>query len=78
MALPSDMPPHHPGLMDPLDELISWATAKGVKMNGIRPERMPGRGVGIVATQQITVSFFNTATCSTTPDHQYRGYLLHT
>ena len=43
--------------MDLLDELISWATAKGVKMDGIKPESMPGRGVGIVATRQITVSF---------------------
>ena len=43
--------------MDPLDELISWAAAKGVKMDGIKPERMSGRGVGIVATRQITVSF---------------------
>ncbi|KAK7751080.1 hypothetical protein SLS62_006909 [Diatrype stigma] len=40
--------------MDPLEELITWATAKGVKLHGIKPARMPGRGVGIVATRQIT------------------------
>lgn len=44
--------------MDPLEELITWATAKGVKLNGIKPARMPGRGVGIVATRQVTVSPF--------------------
>ena len=42
--------------MDPLDELLIWAKEKGVKLDGIKPERMPGRGVGIVATRQIAVS----------------------
>lgn len=45
--------------MDPLDELITWAAAKGVKLNGIKPARMPGRGVGVVATRQIAVSFIS-------------------
>ncbi|RYO74165.1 hypothetical protein DL766_006534 [Monosporascus sp. MC13-8B] len=39
--------------MDPLEELLSWATTKGVEINCIKPARMPGRGVGIVATHQI-------------------------
>ncbi|KAI0162022.1 SET domain-containing protein [Xylariaceae sp. FL1272] len=39
--------------MDPLEELLGWATSHGVKLNGITPERIPGRGTGIVATRDI-------------------------
>ncbi|KAI1328632.1 SET domain-containing protein [Xylariaceae sp. FL0255] len=39
--------------MDPLDELIEWAASNGVRMNGIAPKRMPGRGIGMVATRDI-------------------------
>ncbi|KAI0803545.1 SET domain-containing protein [Xylaria sp. FL0064] len=41
---------------DPLLELVDWATCHGtkrVKLNGIAPERIPGCGVGVVATRDI-------------------------
>lgn len=41
--------------MDHLQELIDWATSHGVKMNGISPKRIPGRGIGVVATRAIQV-----------------------
>ncbi|GAP92947.2 putative set domain-containing protein [Rosellinia necatrix] len=39
--------------MDPLQELVDWATSRGVRLNGIKPERIPGRGIGVVATRDI-------------------------
>ncbi|KAI0099818.1 SET domain-containing protein [Nemania sp. FL0031] len=39
--------------MDPLSELVNWATSHGVKLNGILPERIPGRGTGVLATRDI-------------------------
>ncbi|KAI0870769.1 SET domain-containing protein [Hypoxylon argillaceum] len=39
--------------MDPIQELIDWATSHGVKLNGIAPERIPGRGIGVLATRDI-------------------------
>ncbi|RYC64259.1 hypothetical protein CHU98_g1972 [Xylaria longipes] len=39
--------------MDPLQELLDWATSHGVKLNGIAPERIPGRGIGVLATRDI-------------------------
>ncbi|ORY60546.1 SET domain-containing protein [Pseudomassariella vexata] len=39
--------------MDPLDELLRWAEPKGVALNGIRPQRLPGRGVGVIATKAL-------------------------
>ncbi|KAI0437019.1 SET domain-containing protein [Xylaria telfairii] len=39
--------------MDPLHELLDWATSRGVKLNGIAPERIPGRGIGVLATRDI-------------------------
>jgi hypothetical protein len=41
--------------MDPLQELLDWATSHGVKLNGILPERIPGRGIGVLATRDIQV-----------------------
>ncbi|KAI0975827.1 SET domain-containing protein [Xylaria arbuscula] len=39
--------------MDPLQDLLDWATSHGVKLNGIAPERIPGRGIGVLATRDI-------------------------
>ncbi|KAI1748833.1 SET domain-containing protein [Xylaria castorea] len=39
--------------MDPLQELLGWATSHGVKLDGIAPERIPGRGIGVLATRDI-------------------------
>ncbi|KAI1815420.1 SET domain-containing protein [Poronia punctata] len=39
--------------MDPVHELLEWATSHGVKLNGITPQRIPGRGVGVVAARDI-------------------------
>ncbi|KAI1436908.1 SET domain-containing protein [Xylaria sp. CBS 124048] len=39
--------------MDPLEELVDWATSQGVKLNGIIPSRIPGRGVGVIAARDI-------------------------
>ncbi|KAI0857317.1 SET domain-containing protein [Xylaria cubensis] len=39
--------------MDPIQELLDWATSHGVKLNGIAPERIPGRGIGVLATRDI-------------------------
>ncbi|TGJ79949.1 hypothetical protein E0Z10_g8816 [Xylaria hypoxylon] len=39
--------------MDPLQELLEWATSHGVRLNGIAPERIPGCGIGVLATRNI-------------------------
>ncbi|KAI0019061.1 SET domain-containing protein [Xylariomycetidae sp. FL0641] len=39
--------------MDAHEELLRWATGRGVKLNGIAPKRIPGRGIGLVATRDI-------------------------
>ncbi|KAI1819960.1 SET domain-containing protein [Xylaria intraflava] len=36
-----------------LEELMDWATPQGVKLNGIIPSRIPGRGIGVLATRDI-------------------------
>ncbi|PSR83846.1 hypothetical protein BD289DRAFT_506428 [Coniella lustricola] len=35
------------------EELLVWAESVGVKINGIRPMRLSGRGFGIVATENL-------------------------
>ncbi|KAI3321541.1 SET domain-containing protein [Xylariaceae sp. AK1471] len=39
--------------MDSVQELLDWATSHGVKLNGILPKRIPGRGIGVLATRDI-------------------------
>ncbi|KAI1801578.1 SET domain-containing protein [Daldinia bambusicola] len=39
--------------MESYEELISWAVERGVKLNAIEPKRIPGRGIGLVATRVI-------------------------
>ncbi|KAL7620989.1 hypothetical protein AAE478_008300 [Parahypoxylon ruwenzoriense] len=39
--------------MEPHEALITWAIEQGVRLDGIAPERIPGRGIGLVATRAI-------------------------
>ncbi|KAK3394094.1 hypothetical protein B0H63DRAFT_555359 [Podospora didyma] len=39
--------------MDAYSELLLWASTKGIKLDGIEPRQIPGRGVGIVAARAI-------------------------
>ncbi|KAI2635377.1 SET domain-containing protein [Xylaria nigripes] len=39
--------------MDPIQELLDWATTHSVKLNGIKPSHIPGRGIGVLATRDI-------------------------
>lgn len=41
--------------MGHLHNLITWAKAQGVVINGIQPSKIPGRGTGILATRKIKV-----------------------
>lgn len=41
--------------MKTFEGLVHWATAKGVQVAAVRPEMMPGRGSGMVATRDIEV-----------------------
>lgn len=42
-------------MKDIYEELIRWAMDRGVKLTGIKPETIPGRGTGIVATRELEV-----------------------
>ncbi|KAI0838166.1 SET domain-containing protein, partial [Hypoxylon sp. FL0890] len=39
--------------MEPHEKLLAWATSQGVKLTGIAPKRIPGRGIGLIATRAI-------------------------
>ncbi|KAI1445593.1 SET domain-containing protein [Annulohypoxylon stygium] len=39
--------------MESHEELLDWATSQGVKLTGIAPKRIPGRGIGLLATRAI-------------------------
>ncbi|KAH6648781.1 SET domain-containing protein [Truncatella angustata] len=39
--------------MDAVEELLDWARSKGIEFNGLIPKRLPGRGVGVIATRPI-------------------------
>ncbi|KAK3996490.1 ribosomal lysine N-methyltransferase set11 [Cladorrhinum sp. PSN332] len=39
--------------MEVYDELLRWATNQGIEIHSIAPQRIPGRGIGIVATKPI-------------------------
>ncbi|KAH0494436.1 hypothetical protein TgHK011_001055 [Trichoderma gracile] len=39
--------------MGHLQNLMTWAKAQGVAINGIQPSKIPGRGTGILATRKI-------------------------
>lgn len=41
-----------------IDEaFLPWTEAKGVKLKGVEPQVLPGRGIGVVATRNIRVCF---------------------
>ncbi|KAK0656474.1 SET domain-containing protein [Cercophora newfieldiana] len=42
--------------MDIYDNLLAWAETQGIKLHGISPQRIPGRGIGIVATKQLAAN----------------------
>ncbi|KAK7537217.1 uncharacterized protein J3D65DRAFT_553925 [Phyllosticta citribraziliensis] len=46
MPLPASPGPEH-------DAFIAWAQARGVTINGVAPARLPGRGLGVVATREV-------------------------
>ncbi|KAG5924200.1 hypothetical protein E4U61_001339 [Claviceps capensis] len=39
--------------MDAIENLLTWARSNGVVTDGIGPQVLPGRGIGIVATQNL-------------------------
>ncbi|KAG5921288.1 hypothetical protein E4U42_005913 [Claviceps africana] len=39
--------------MEAIEQLVAWAQANGVVMDGIGPRQLPGRGIGIVATRDL-------------------------
>jgi hypothetical protein len=36
---------------------VQWALSNGIQINGVAPFRFPGRGMGIIATRTIEVSY---------------------
>ena len=42
--------------MDSSENLVLWAEDNGVELNGIKPQRIPGRGLGVIATCALKVS----------------------
>lgn len=38
-----------------LEDLVAWATKKGVKLNGIEPMRLEESGIGVIAKRDIQV-----------------------
>jgi hypothetical protein len=53
-------PPHticSPSIaMEVNTKLVQWALDKGVKLNGVKPQMVIGKGTGIIATRDIKVS----------------------
>ncbi|KAK4181215.1 hypothetical protein QBC36DRAFT_122516 [Triangularia setosa] len=39
--------------MEAYDELLHWAQDQGIEVHGIKPKRIPGRGIGIVASKDL-------------------------
>jgi hypothetical protein len=42
--------------MDNMGTLMRWAKSQGIAVNGVAPQRMPLKGVGMVATKALKVS----------------------
>ena len=40
---------------DIYDTLLEWAKDRGIEWYGVAPRRMPGRGIGMVATRPLKV-----------------------
>ncbi|MCJ1284855.1 hypothetical protein MMC26_004192 [Xylographa opegraphella] len=58
--------------MDMAQNLVHWAEDKGVELDGIKPQRIPGRGLGVVATRPLKAG----ETILTVPTEALRS--LHT
>jgi hypothetical protein len=43
--------------MDAHVELVRWATEQGVELCGVEPRKVPGRGIGMIATERLQVHF---------------------
>ena len=41
--------------MEVAQNLVRWAKDKGVVLNGIKPQKISGRGLGVVATRKLKV-----------------------
>ncbi|KAH8882680.1 SET domain-containing protein [Thozetella sp. PMI_491] len=39
--------------MEAHEDLLRWATGEGVQLHGIEPQRIPGRGIGLIATRGL-------------------------
>jgi hypothetical protein len=61
-------------LIDPA--FMPWAEGKGVKLKGVEPRILPGRGIGIVAVRDIRVSN-NLKGASIESGHRYIHPALH-
>lgn len=43
-------------IVDANSNLVSkWAEAQGIVLSGVRPDRIPGRGIGIIASRKVKV-----------------------
>ena len=49
--------------MEAYEELLVWAKDKGIILNGVEPRRIPGRGMGIVATKPLKVTTNSFSSC---------------
>ncbi|KAK1783818.1 hypothetical protein QBC45DRAFT_398971 [Copromyces sp. CBS 386.78] len=56
--------------MEAYQELLVWAKDKGIILNGVEPRRIPGRGMGIVATKPLKEN----QTILTVPSNTLRTY----
>ncbi|KAK3388947.1 hypothetical protein B0T20DRAFT_447356 [Sordaria brevicollis] len=56
--------------MEAYEELLVWAKDKGIILNGVAPRRIPGRGMGIVATKPLKAD----TTILTVPSKTLRTY----
>ena len=41
--------------MDVLEDLTKWAVARGVKLDGIAAHKFPGKGLGVIAEENLCV-----------------------
>jgi hypothetical protein len=42
--------------MDTHNDFLAWAFERGVELYGVEPREIPGRGIGIVATEKLEVT----------------------
>lgn len=49
--------------MDIHERFMEWAVEKGVKINGIKPHKFEGRGLGIIAEKDLKVRGYTSLFC---------------